>query len=70
MSIINCSEINQSINELTLAFQDCNKIKNSDLRKLLDVVSAINTCSNGGTICTSQITYDDGNGATTLSGTC
>ena len=30
--VINCLEINQVINELLIAFQDCNKIKNSDLR--------------------------------------
>lgn len=47
--IIECSEINQVVNELLIAFQDCNKIKNSDLRKLVELVSAVNTCSNGGT---------------------
>jgi len=46
--IIECSEINQVANELTIAFQDCNKIKNSDLRKLVDLVIAVNTCNNGG----------------------
>ena len=30
--IIECNSINQVINELLIAFQDCNKIKNSDLR--------------------------------------
>jgi len=28
MEVIQCNEINQVINELTIAFQDCNKIKN------------------------------------------
>ena len=46
--VINCLEINQVINELLIAFQDCNKIKNSDLRRLVELVSAVNTCSNGG----------------------
>ena len=30
--VIECSEISQVVNELRIAFQDCNKIKNSDLR--------------------------------------
>ena len=46
--VIECSEINQVINELLIAFQDCNKIKNSDLRRLVELVSAVNTCANGG----------------------
>ena len=46
--VIDCSEINQTINELLVAFQDCNKVKNSDLRKLVDLVSAVNVCANGG----------------------
>ena len=33
--VIECSEINQVANALTMAFQDCNKIKNSDLRRLV-----------------------------------
>lgn len=48
MSVIECNSINQVINELLIAFQDCNKIKNSDLRKLVELISAVNTCSNGG----------------------
>ena len=36
--IIECNSINQVINELLIAFQDCNKIKNSDLRKLVDLI--------------------------------
>jgi len=46
--VIECNEINQVVNELLIAFQECNKIKNSDLRKLVELVSAVNTCSNGG----------------------
>jgi len=46
--IIECNEINQTVNQLLVAFQDCNKIKNEDLRKLVELVAAISTCSNGG----------------------
>lgn len=46
--VIECNEISQTINELLIAFQDCNKIKNSDLRRLVELVSAVNTCNNGG----------------------
>ena len=46
--VIECNEIQQTVNELLIAFQDCNKIKNSDLRKLVELVSAVNICSNGG----------------------
>lgn len=46
--IIECNEISQIINELLIAFQDCNKIKNSDLRKMVDLIAAVNTCANGG----------------------
>ena len=45
--IIECNEIQQEINYLLIAFQDCNKIKNSDLRRLVELVSAVNTCQNG-----------------------
>ena len=33
--VINCLEIQQEINYLLIAFQDCNKIKNSDLRRFV-----------------------------------
>ena len=58
--VINCLEINQVINELLISFQDCNKIKNSDLRRLVELVSAVNTCQNGGPNydVTIQETYD------------
>lgn len=46
--VIECNEITQVANQLITAFQDCNKIKNSDLRKLVDLVVAVNTCANGG----------------------
>lgn len=45
---IECNEISQVINELLIAFQDCNKLKNSDLRRFVELVSAVNVCSNGG----------------------
>ena len=48
MATISCLEINQTINELLIAFDDCNKIKNSDLRKMLDLIMAVSTCANGG----------------------
>lgn len=46
--IIECNEIPQTVNKLLIAFKDCNKVKNSDLRKLVELVSAVNICSNGG----------------------
>lgn len=46
--VIECNEINQVANQLITAWQDCNKIKNEDLRKLVDLVIAVNTCANGG----------------------
>lgn len=46
--VIECNEISQVANQLLTAFQDCNKIKNSDLRKMVDLIIAVNTCSNGG----------------------
>ena len=46
--MIQCNQINQTINELLIAFADCNKPKNEDLRKLVELVSTVNTCANGG----------------------
>ena len=40
--VIECNEIQQEINYLLIAFQDCNKIKNSDLRRLVELVSTVN----------------------------
>jgi hypothetical protein len=48
MAVIECNEINQTINELLIAFQDCKTIKNTDLIKLVELVSAVNVCANGG----------------------
>lgn len=47
---IECDQINQTINELLVAFQDCNKIKQSDLNKLVELVSAVNECAGGGAL--------------------
>jgi hypothetical protein len=47
--MIQCNEINQVSNELLIAFADCNKYKNEDLRKLVELVQAVYLCSNGGT---------------------
>lgn len=46
--VIECNQINQVTNQLLIAFEDCNKIKNSDLRKLVELVSAVSICANGG----------------------
>lgn len=48
MSTIPCNQINQTINDLLIAFQDCNKIKNSDLIKLVNLVAAVRECNEGG----------------------
>jgi len=45
---IQCNEIQQVGNELLIAFQDCKKINNEDLIKLVELVLAVNICSNGG----------------------
>ena len=36
---IACNELQQTINSLLISFKDCKKIKNSDLRKLVELVS-------------------------------
>lgn len=54
--MINCLEINQTVNELLIAFDDCNKIKNSDLRKLVELVQAVSVCANGGIHYDTEIT--------------
>lgn len=46
--LIECNEISQTINELLISFKDCNKIKNEDLRKMVELISAVNICQNGG----------------------
>jgi len=48
MAVIECNEINQTINELLIAFQNCKTINNLDLIKLVELVSAVNVCANGG----------------------
>jgi hypothetical protein len=45
---IACNELQQTINSLLISFKDCNKIKNSDLRKLVDLSVSLYACSNGG----------------------
>lgn len=45
---IQCNEISQTINELLIAFDNCKIVKSSDLTKLVELVAAVNTCSNGG----------------------
>lgn len=52
---IQCDEINQTVNELLIAFQDCNKIKNSDLRLLVELVATVNSCTNGGALYNTQV---------------
>jgi len=54
--MIQCNEISQTVNELLIAFADCNKIKNEDLIKLVELVSAVNTCANGGINYNTEIT--------------
>lgn len=46
---IQCNEINQTINYLLTAFEDCKKIDPEDLRTMVELIAAVNTCSNGGT---------------------
>lgn len=46
--VIECNEINQVINKLKIAFQTCKKIENQDLVQLVELVAAVNKCSNGG----------------------
>jgi len=45
---IACNELQQTINSLLISFKDCNKIKNSDLRRLVDLSVSLYACSNGG----------------------
>lgn len=48
MATINCSEIQQVGNELLIAFQDCKKVNPTDLATLVELVLAVNICTNGG----------------------
>lgn len=56
MQPIQCNEINQVINELKIAFQTCKQIKPSDLTRLVELVAAVNTCSNGGPLYNTVVT--------------
>jgi hypothetical protein len=49
MAVIECNEINQTINTLLIAFRDCNRIKNEDLTTLVELIAAVNSCNSGGT---------------------
>jgi len=46
---VQCNEISQTVNELLIAFDNCKIVKPSDLTKLVELVAAVNICSNGGT---------------------
>lgn len=58
MAVIECNQINQVVNQLLIAFEDCNKIKNSDLRKLVDLSVALHVCSNEGSSETGDIQHN------------
>lgn len=45
---IECNEIQQNINYLLTAFEDCSKLKASDMQLLVELIAAVNICSNGG----------------------
>jgi len=45
---IECNVIPQTINELLIAFQHCKQVKNEDLIKLVDLVTAVYTCQGAG----------------------
>lgn len=45
---IQCNEINQTVNYLLTAFQDCQQLNASDMQLLVELVAAVNTCANGG----------------------
>lgn len=47
--MIACDQVQQTINQLKIAFQDCTKLKASDMQLLVDLIAAVGTCSNGGT---------------------
>lgn len=54
--MIQCNEINQNINELLVSFDDCKKIKNEDLTKLVELIAAVNNCANGGVSYNQEVT--------------
>lgn len=47
--MIQCNEISQNVNYLLAAFEDCSKLKASDMQLLVELIAAVNTCANGGT---------------------
>lgn len=47
--MIQCNEIDQTVNQLLAAFQDCKKINPADLTLLVELVAAVQVCANGGT---------------------
>lgn len=48
MAVVNCDTINQTINQLLTAFQNCKKIDPADLTLLVELISAVRTCNDGG----------------------
>ena len=46
--MIQCKEINQNINYLLSAFEACKVPKASDMQLLVELIAAVNTCTNGG----------------------
>jgi len=50
MAIIECNAIQQNVNYLLNAFQDCKQIKAEDMQRLVELIAAVNNCSNGGPI--------------------
>lgn len=45
---IECNEISQVINQLKMSFQTCKTPSNKDLVLLIDLIAAVNKCTNGG----------------------
>ena len=45
---IQCNEINQNVNYLLNAFEDCSKLKAADMQLLVELIAAVNSCANGG----------------------
>jgi len=48
MAAIQCNEINQNINYLLSAFEACKVPKAEDMQLLVELIAAVNTCTNGG----------------------
>lgn len=46
--MIQCNEIQQNINYLLTAFENCRTINPEDLRTMVELIAAVNTCANGG----------------------